>query len=806
MADKNKKNLQDKTLIEDRTILESDRTLAGKTGDPGHKLSSFRDYSVLELLPAAGSEADIYKAAKNGEVRILKLYRFGNNPNLEALKKIHEISGKFPADVVRIFESDFDEELKRYYEIIEYLPLGSLRELFDMLRGNDRLLIDVIRCFNNGLRLLHSNNLLHLDLKPSNVMLRTLDPLKLVFTDYGVSSVIDDEISRKMTVNLKGTPIYWSPEAFTQIVGRESDFWSLGMIVLEILLGRHPLQGQDMRVIMYTLATKGIDVDQSLPDRYQLLLKGLLTRNPRKRWGYDQVARWLAGDSEIPVFFDFCQEIKGLQKPFGFREADYHSLEELLHAFVHDEDSWETAKIIIGHGYLEDWLKRNGEFDKCVIIEKLRKLSRNDLDFLLLKLTLTFLRGTGFVVFGKLISFQSVYQITTRALEGKCTPGETNVIKSVISGALLTYYTDYLTSIQRDPEGDEFCLLLRVMKFNVPKMLFEDSLNSLLEIFEFWWKPQEFIFPGNCGIKEKIAMLKNHGELLLRKTELEALSEKYYLPLEIMENLGASQPDVVVDYLRILQKLRQDDSLIEKAKIKESVFSVKKYVEIGKFRKNKIDLFLLSRLPLLSQHLFAVRFKTYEFKMLREYLEILKGCDLEWTRADKEAIDDLAESMEPRSYQTRKYFFACLNGLVFGWVFAMFGILYLDFLAGIKYYIPNPSSSSGMLVLGLGFLVGIVRSFEEPEGERLNEFVRWFLASSLVLFAFFLLMCRLIPWSGPYGAAAVGFLLGSFFYFIVSEYYTEIRVSRIYDKYLYRILAVRNQTTREVKNEIGKSA
>ena len=86
-----------------------------------------------------------------------------------------------------------------------------------------------------------------------------------------------------MTINLKGTPLYWSPEAFTQIVGRESDFWSLGIIVLEILLGRHPLSGLDMRIIMYTLSTRGIKVPKEIPARYSLLLKGLLTRDPHRR-------------------------------------------------------------------------------------------------------------------------------------------------------------------------------------------------------------------------------------------------------------------------------------------------------------------------------------------------------------------------------------------------------------------------------------------------------------------------------------------------------------------------------------------
>ncbi|MFZ8863869.1 MAG: hypothetical protein ACO2PP_25635, partial [Thermocrinis sp.] len=48
----------------------------------------------------------------------------------------------------------------------------------------------------------------------------------------------------------------------------------------------------------------GIEIPQGVPEKYSLLLKGLLTRDYKKRWGYEQVKRWLSGDLNIEIYYE----------------------------------------------------------------------------------------------------------------------------------------------------------------------------------------------------------------------------------------------------------------------------------------------------------------------------------------------------------------------------------------------------------------------------------------------------------------------------------------------------------------------
>ncbi|MDD2715792.1 MAG: serine/threonine-protein kinase [Candidatus Wallbacteria bacterium] len=789
-------NQSGKNGINDQTVYESDATIS-ESLDALHpeSLSQFRSYRVLELFPAAGAEADIYKISKDGRIYILKLYRYGSNPNLEALKKVKEIGEKFPGDVVRIYESDFTEDLKRYFEVMEYVEYGSLRDLLadkNYMSGNR--LKDILAEILKGLKTLHANNLIHLDLKPSNVLVRSRDPLDLVFTDFGVSSVIDDEVSRKMTLGLTGTPAYWSPEAFTQIIGRESDFWSLGMIILEHLSGCHPFQGQDMRNIMYRLSTKGVEIPAGIDGSWRLLLSGLLTRNPRKRWGFEQVRKWLAGEREIPTHFDFLPETRKYQKPFSFRGEDVFSLEELLHSVIRNEDHWEVGRTALGKGFIEEWLRINRDYDNNLIVEKLRKLAGSDIDFALVKLVLAYLKGNGFVYYGKLITFENVFLFTSRVAARKNTQGEACIVRAVISGALLVYYRDYLLSIQKDPDKDEFHQLLEVMKYNLPRVSFDESLISLFRIFDFWWKPGEFYFPENCTVREKVFFIKNHADCLLKKRELQEIKKKFAVPEELEENLLSREIETVIDSLLIMKKIRENNALIEKDNIPE-VFSVKEYLEIGRIWKNKVDLSLYLKLPDLIKALESPRYQNYEIGKLREYLQILKSLDTEWKPFDKEIIREVLKAgVIPYSCRN-KAIFSILFGIAFWLISSIVFIFLAAFVSLVSNQMPFSESTLNLPALAVGLWAGTYFAIDSYNGERVIPFCKGFLIGTICT----LLIEYSVQWLVGSGdsLAILGcaeFSLGFIFYFFWREYHLETRYKHVYERNLYRILEIVNFT------------
>ena len=187
------------------------------------QLMHFREYLVTKPLPTKGSEADLYLIQKEGQDFILKLYRNAMAPKQEVLNKIWALSRENPHQLVSILDVGFDAASARWYEIMEYLPLGSLRDIAFCWSDRRSFVLAMIHELTRSLHLLHQNEIVHCDLKPSNVLIRSCNPLDLILTDFGIASQMASGVSLKMTSH-KGTPMYWAPEAFSGLVAPASDW------------------------------------------------------------------------------------------------------------------------------------------------------------------------------------------------------------------------------------------------------------------------------------------------------------------------------------------------------------------------------------------------------------------------------------------------------------------------------------------------------------------------------------------------------------------------------------------------------
>ena len=119
----------------------------------------------------------------------------------------------------------------------------------------------------------------------------------------------------------------------------KSDWWSLGMIVLEAASGRHPFEGLNEQVMNHHLATRPIDVRGVYDDELRTLCRGLLLRDPKRRWGGDEVARWLAGDPTLAVSDD-ADGVATVVRPYRFGKTEATSGAELALALA---KHWDAA-------------------------------------------------------------------------------------------------------------------------------------------------------------------------------------------------------------------------------------------------------------------------------------------------------------------------------------------------------------------------------------------------------------------------------------------------------------------------------
>src|SRR5206468_3772128 len=119
---------------------------------------------------------------------------------------------------------------QRAFEVTERIVGSSLAEMGYFAAGDMPTLRRVIDELGRALASFAELGLRHRDLNPTNVLLRSTEPLDLVITDFGSARLSDFDLEAAAPLALTR---YSSPEAIVGGVATASDWWSLGVIILE---------------------------------------------------------------------------------------------------------------------------------------------------------------------------------------------------------------------------------------------------------------------------------------------------------------------------------------------------------------------------------------------------------------------------------------------------------------------------------------------------------------------------------------------------------------------------------------------
>jgi serine/threonine protein kinase len=196
-----------------------DRINAGGTATifSGVDLHTGELVAIKQLNPAFFANATMLQSFRKEAFRYLEL----KHPNIVSLK-------------------DFILYKDTGYLVMEYIDGKNLREYIKDISGplpisNVALLMMETMA---ALGFSHQQNIVHLDIKPSNIMLTEKNQIKLI--DFGISS----EGKKNAGEEIMGSPYYMSPEQIKgDDVDHRTDIYSLGISIYELLTGRLPFDG-----------------------------------------------------------------------------------------------------------------------------------------------------------------------------------------------------------------------------------------------------------------------------------------------------------------------------------------------------------------------------------------------------------------------------------------------------------------------------------------------------------------------------------------------------------------------------------
>lgn len=310
-------------------------------------------YEIVEPLSASTGEADLYVCKYNGAEYIAKVYRRQRAVKPEVITVLKSIDSPY---VAKLFDTGIYND--RPFEVLPYYKNGSLlgkKFSFDELKKT------IIPCINEALRVLHQNDIIHKDLKPSNIML--LDDNKSVaIIDFGISSVVEE--GNTVLVTKTGmTPEYSAPETFRNLFLEESDYYSFGITLYELYCGYTPYKNMNAEEIAQFTAVQRIPFPKDMPQELQDLISAVTyfditnrnkKNNPNRRWTYTEVDNWCKGKKQVIPGEGTGFGAEKAIPPYTFLGQAYKDIPSLITALA---SNWNVGKKQLYRGLLSSFFK-----------------------------------------------------------------------------------------------------------------------------------------------------------------------------------------------------------------------------------------------------------------------------------------------------------------------------------------------------------------------------------------------------------------------------------------------------------------
>ncbi len=269
----------------------SDRTEAMATGGPEQTVVAGR-YRLVTLLGRGGT-AEVWRAEDDslGRSVALKLVTVPTDDSAaRAGDEARLLARLNHPGLVPVYDAGTDER-DRPWVVMELVEGETLADAVKRGAIPSTRTAEIGRSLAEALAYVHSQGLVHRDVKPANVLMGKADRVRL--TDFGIARLVD-AARVTSTGMMVGTASYLAPEQVAgEPVGPAADVYALGLMLLECLTGEREYAGSTVEVALARLQRQPL-IPGRLPAGWPGLLAAMTSRHPSERPQPAQVAEQLA--------------------------------------------------------------------------------------------------------------------------------------------------------------------------------------------------------------------------------------------------------------------------------------------------------------------------------------------------------------------------------------------------------------------------------------------------------------------------------------------------------------------------------
>jgi len=250
---------------------------------------NFSNYQILEKLGEGGMGV-VYKAFDSSLKRnvALKFLPANLTEHISSRKRfIVEAQAASALDhpnICNIHEINETED-GQLYICMAYYDGESLRQKIKKGPLTFEESLNIFYHLTQGLKAAHEEKIVHRDIKPGNIIITDKGETKIV--DFGLAKLAGEKLTE--SISTKGTIAYMAPEVIRNLPeDHRVDFWSLGVVLYEMLTGYLPFKGEYPEPMMYSIVNQEpkllSEYLNNVPELLQNIIDKLLKKDPDERY------------------------------------------------------------------------------------------------------------------------------------------------------------------------------------------------------------------------------------------------------------------------------------------------------------------------------------------------------------------------------------------------------------------------------------------------------------------------------------------------------------------------------------------